>query len=207
LQIEREDTPYWARKEESAVVCVHRPQSFKLGVVAKHVLDKIRLTFELCNERKVFKEGDEAKLYSLYREFTYSFGAKTALRPFVEGMTGSTILDDEWPDLEKMLDDACLLNVVHDSKGDQTYTNIQGASPLPKGMEVPQLFNDKRLTDINSTPWEVIGGLPEFIQKKMQSSEEWVLRENFERGNVKNFRPNVAKGEELLNDEGQAIPF
>jgi hypothetical protein len=38
--------------------------------------DKIRLSFELCNERKEFKEGDGEKPFSISREFTYSFGAK-----------------------------------------------------------------------------------------------------------------------------------
>ena len=163
--------------------------------------DKIRLSFELCNESAVFKEGEEPKPFSVSREFTYSFGAKSALRPFIEGMTGAKILDDEWPDLEQMLGDACLLNVVHTEKDGNTYANIQGASPLPKGMEAPELFNQTRLIDINSTPWEVIEKLPEFIQKKMQSSEEWVLREKFDRENVKNFRPKVAKTDaEELDD-------
>jgi hypothetical protein len=43
--------------------------------------DKIRLTFELCNERKEFKQGEGEKPFSFSREFTYSFGAKGHLRP------------------------------------------------------------------------------------------------------------------------------
>src|SRR6185437_4487602 len=101
--------------------------------------DKVRLTFELCNERKEFKEGEGEKPYSLSREFTYSFGQKASLRAFIDGMTGTKMADDEHPDLEGLLGDACLLNVVHSSKGDQTYANIQGASPLPKGMEAPAI--------------------------------------------------------------------
>jgi hypothetical protein len=31
-------------------------------------------------------------------------------------MTGSKILDDEWPDLEALLGQVCLLNVVHTAK-------------------------------------------------------------------------------------------
>ena len=44
--------------------------------------DKIRLTFELCNEKKEFREGDGEKPFSISREFTYSFGSKGNLRPF-----------------------------------------------------------------------------------------------------------------------------
>jgi hypothetical protein len=36
--------------------------------------------------------------------------------------------------------------------------------------------NPSRLIDINSTPFEVIDTLPEFIQKKMKSSEEYAGR-------------------------------
>jgi hypothetical protein len=114
--------------------------------------DKIRLTFELSNERKEFKEGDGEKPFSISREFTYSFGAKSALRPFIDGMTGTKMVDGEHPDLEALLGEACLLNVVHTEKNGNTYANIQGASPLPKGMKAPGLFNISRSIDINSSP-------------------------------------------------------
>jgi hypothetical protein len=134
---------------------------------------KIRLTFELCNERKEFKPGEGEKPFSISREFTYSYGAKGNLRPFVEGMTGSKVLDDESPDLEALLGEACLLNVVHTAKDGVTYANIQGATPLVKGMEAPELFNKPRAIDINSIPFGELDTLPEFIQKKMKSSEEY----------------------------------
>jgi hypothetical protein len=68
-----------------------------------------------------------------------------------------------------LLGDACLLNVVHTEKDGHTYANIQGASPLPKGMTAPELVNEKRLIDINSTPWDEINALPDFILKKIYS--------------------------------------
>jgi hypothetical protein len=40
--------------------------------------DKIRLTFELSNERKVFKEGDEPKPFSVSREFGFSMHTSQA---------------------------------------------------------------------------------------------------------------------------------
>src|SRR5436190_13601596 len=57
--------------------------------------DKIRFTFELSNERKVFKEGEEAKPFSVSREFGFSMGPKSHLRPFVESMVGTALFDDE----------------------------------------------------------------------------------------------------------------
>jgi hypothetical protein len=58
-------------------------------------------------------------------------------------MTGSKILDDEWPDLEALLGQVCLLNVVHTAKDGVTYANVRNASPLPKGMDAPELFNER----------------------------------------------------------------
>jgi hypothetical protein len=140
--------------------------------------DKIRLSFELCNERKEFKEGEGEKPFSISREFTYSWGPKGHLRPFVEGFIGTKLHDDEAYNfnLEDLLGEACLLNVVHTEKDGNTYANIQGASPLPKGMTAPELVNETRSLDINTMPYKDIGGLPLFIQSKMYSSEEFANR-------------------------------
>src|SRR4051794_7476160 len=56
------------------------------------------------------------------------------------------------------------------------YANIQNASPLAKGMEAPAIVNAPRTIDVASTPFAEIDKLPEFIQKKMKSSEEYVAR-------------------------------
>jgi hypothetical protein len=171
--------------------------------------DKIRLGFELCNERKEFKEGEGEKPFSISREFTYSFGAKGNLRPFIDGMTGTKMVDGEHPDLEALLGEACLLNVVHTEKQGNTYANIQGASPLPKGMVAPDLFNETRMIDINSTPWDVINALPDFILKKMYSSEEFENRKRADEmlggEKVKNFRPKaVGEADDINLDD---VPF
>jgi hypothetical protein len=65
-----------------------------------------------------------------------------------EGFMGTKLHDDEAYNfnLEDLLGDVCLLNVVHTEKDGNTYANIQGASPLPKGITAPELFNDKRLS-------------------------------------------------------------
>jgi hypothetical protein len=74
------------------------------------------------------------------------------------------------------LGSACLLNVVHVAIDGVTYANIQNASPLLKGMEAPRIVNKPRAIDINSIPFEELDRLPEFIQTKMKSSEEYVGR-------------------------------
>jgi hypothetical protein len=140
--------------------------------------DKLRLSFELCNEKKAFKEGEEARPFSVSREFGFSMGPKSHLRPFVEGMIGTALFDEEAYnfDFDDLLGRECLLNVVHEEKNGNVYANIKGATPLPKGMTAPDIFNDTQMIDVNTSPAEVIEALPEFIKNKMYSSEEWIGR-------------------------------
>jgi hypothetical protein len=45
-------------------------------------------------------------------------------------------------------------------KNANTYSNIQGASPLPKGMMAPEIVNEKPSLDINDIPYADIEKLP-----------------------------------------------
>jgi hypothetical protein len=140
--------------------------------------DKVRLTFELCNEKKAFNEGEEPRPFSISREFSFYMSPKANLRAFVEGMIGTKLHDEEAYnfDLEQLLGDACLLNVVHVEKESGTYANIQTATPLPKGMDAPALANEKKLIDVNTATDTEIDALPDFIKDKMKSSVEWANR-------------------------------
>src|SRR3954463_747642 len=88
---------------------IHIGTVLTVGQFGEKMQDKIRLTFELCNERKEFKAGEGEKPFSISREFTYSFHPKGLLRPFIDGMTGTKMRDDEFPDLEALLGQPCLL--------------------------------------------------------------------------------------------------
>ncbi len=95
-----------------------------------------------------------------------------------------------------------MLNVVHTEKEGNTYANIQGASPLPKGMAAPDLFNETRMFDINTSPWDEIDALPDFIIKKMYSSEEFENRKRADEKlggeKVKNFRPKAVGDDTVI---------
>jgi hypothetical protein len=169
--------------------------------------DKIRLTFQLSNERKVFKEGDEPKPYSISREFGFSMHTKSKLRPFVEGMIGAPLFDKEADnfDFEDLLGRECLLNVVHEEKNGNVYANVAGASPLPKGMDASEQVNESKMIDVNTAPFEEIEALPSFIREKMQSSDEFkgrVAHQN-NMGGARGNRPGKV-GAELDADEAFA---
>jgi hypothetical protein len=144
--------------------------------------DKIRLTFELCNEKREFKEGEGEKPLSISREFGLSMGKKSHLRPFVENMLGVALQDTEAYnfDLEDLLGRDCLLNVVHTEKNGNTYADIKGATPLPKGMTAPEQVNPSKVYDVTTITVAELATLPQFLQDKITASDEWQARERNE---------------------------
>ena len=143
-------------------------------------VNTVRLTFELCNERKEFKEGEDEKPYSISQEYTFSMNKKSHLEHLVEGLLGKSLTDAEAAniEIEEMLGKACLLNVIHrEAKASgNLYANIAGASPLPKGIEVPVMFNPAKWMSVLDASQEELDKLPDFLVKKVQSSEEYQQR-------------------------------
>lgn len=141
-------------------------------------VDTLRLTFELCNEKKEFKEGEGEKPFSISQEYTFSMGKKSNLRKIAEGILGS-LTDAEAIDveIETLLGEDCLLNVIHrEGKDGNTYANIAGASPLPKGISAPPIFNETKFIDVSTTPLEELDALPKFIVDKIHSSKEFGVK-------------------------------
>ena len=135
----------------------------------------------ICQRKKLLPQGRCARVDQSQVEHPHSWSARAK-----EGTAHS---------VQREGDGRCLLNIVHESKGDNTYANTQGASPLPKGMKTPEQYNETRLMISTQLFGMKIEKLPDLIKKKMQSSEEWTLRENFDRANVGNFKPKSLRQE------------
>jgi len=144
-------------------------------------MNKIMLTFELCNEKKEFKEGEGERPISISREYTFSMGEKANLRKFVEGYLGVALQEGEAEsfDIETLVGKPCLLNVIHkiSKTTGKDYALVQGASPLPKGMTAPAQVNPS-LVFGHGDNWnqEVFEGLNKFIKEKIMSSNEYKTR-------------------------------
>jgi hypothetical protein len=140
---------------------------------------KVRMVFELCNETKIFKDGEPPRPFSIGRDFTFSMGNKANLRKFVEGMIGTALSDGEAGnfDLDELLGHACLLSVVHkEKKAGGIAALIQGASPLVKGMDAPAQSNPSKVWDILEITDEELAALPKWLREKMQTSKEYQSR-------------------------------
>jgi hypothetical protein len=140
-------------------------------------VSKIMIGFELPNETKVFKEEKGAEPFVVSREFTFSMNEKANMRKLVEGIIGTALDEEEAAtfDIAKLIGLTCLLNVVHkkSEKTGNAYALIQGASPIPKGMSVPDAVNKPELLYYSEWNAEIYAKLPQFIQDKMKLSKEW----------------------------------
>ena len=84
-----------------------------LGTVKK--LNKVRITWELPTELKVFKEENGEQPHVISKEFTLSLHEKATLRNFLKNWRGKDFTEDEAKefDIEKSVGAPCMLNITH----------------------------------------------------------------------------------------------
>lgn len=137
---------------------------------------KIRLTFELPEETKVWKEGEEAKPLVVSQEYTFSMAPKANLRAIIEGVIGTSLLDHEADafDVEEILGKNCLISIKHKtSNAGNKYVIVDTTAPLMKGMSEKKPFNELKKLTYGEWNQEIFDGLPEFLQKQMQETPEY----------------------------------
>jgi hypothetical protein len=159
-----------------------------MGVPKDYPDTLVTFTLELPNELNEFtvknEDGSEEKVskpFVISKEFTLSMGAKSNLRPFVEGIIGVKLTDEEARvfDIETLVGMPCLATITH-TKGkkdpSKTYANLTSVSPLVKGMTAPDPINQPVIQDVKTMELEDIDKLPEFLQVKMKDSDEYKRR-------------------------------
>lgn len=139
-------------------------------------LNKVRITWELPTETKVFKEENGEQPHSISKEFTLSMNEKSNLRKFLEGWRGVSFTEKEAEafDVTVLLGKPCLLSVIHKlSKNGNTYAEISSVSTLPKGMGCPKQVNPSFEFNYNPFSLDKFETLPDFLKDKMKQSEEY----------------------------------
>jgi len=142
----------------------------------KKVVNKVRLTFELPTETKVFKEENGEQPYVISKEFTLSLHEKSSLRKFLESWRGKGFTENEakYFDVSKLLGKPCMLNVIHKTKLDGNIrADISSVSPIPKGLTCPAQVLPSLIFSVNHFSQEVFDTLPEFLQDKIRTSREY----------------------------------
>lgn len=141
-------------------------------------VNKVRISWELPTEKKVFKEEFGEQPIVVHKEFNLSMNEKSNLRKFLEAWRGKQFTEDEAKcfDVTKLLGVACLLTIVHKKKADGTgdYADIASVVAVPKQMPVDPQINPT--FEFNySEPFDKakFDSLPEWLRKKMIVSDEY----------------------------------
>lgn len=137
---------------------------------------KIRLGWELCDELKVFKEGEVAKPLVIEKEYSLYMTDKSNLRKDLESWRGATWTDKEAEDFDitKLVGAPCMLNIIHHTADSgKVYEKISGITKLPKSMTAPKQFNPKRVLEFDNWNQEVFDKLPDFITDQIKTSLEY----------------------------------
>ena len=175
----------------------------QIGTVEEEILGqkkkmhKVRLTWELPTETKVFKEENGEQPYVLSKEFSLSMHEKATLRQFLESWRGKNFTDEESKsfDITVLVGKPCLLSVKHkEAKNGNTYAEISGINLLPKGMTCPEQINSTQVLSFDDWNQDLFDSLPDFIKDKIKSSDEY---KNMQHPNVVN----------TVSDEEEPLPF
>ena len=166
---------YIARTYSMVVLGTHE-EEFQ-GV--KKMVKKVRITWELPTETRVFKEENGEQPFVISKEYTMSLAEKANLRAMIESWAGKTMTPEQISgfDLTKLLGKTCMIGIKHKlAKNGKTYAEISTVSPLPKGTVCPVPYNPVVEFNIDFFDQTVFNALPKFLQEKITSSEEYMTR-------------------------------
>jgi hypothetical protein len=146
-----------------------------LGSVKK--LNKVRITWELPTELKVFKEENGEQPHVISKEFTLSMHEKATLRIFLKNWRGKDFTEEEAKafDIERLIGSSCMLNITHKTKkdGSGVYAEIGSISTMPKGFECPSQINESYVFTYENFNEEKFNLLPDYLKNKMVNSDEY----------------------------------
>lgn len=160
-------------------------QMIEIGTIQETILGKtkslhkVRLSWELPTELKIFKPENGEQPLVIHKEYTLSMNEKSNLRKDLKSWRGKDFTEEEAAgfDITKLLGVPCMLNIIHKpSKSDPSkiYEEIAGITSIPKGFEVPKQINKSVELSYDNFNIEIFESLPDFIKQKMQASSEYI---------------------------------
>jgi hypothetical protein len=140
-------------------------------------INKVRLSFELPTELKVYKEENGEQPAVLSKEFTLSLSEKSNLRAFLNSWRGKALTEEECKafDIAVLAGKPCTLSVIHKTSkvSGKTYAEIASIGGVMKGMEVPPIINPQIVFSVTNFDQVAFDSFPDFIKEKIQSSNEY----------------------------------
>lgn len=169
------------------------------------LLNKIRVTWELPTEKRVFNEEKGAQPMVISKEYTLSSHEKSNLRKDLESWRGKAYTEDQAKkiDVTKLIGQPCLLNIIHKVSGKgKSYAMISGVTPLTHGTTCPEQENQSFEFNFDDKfDTQVVENMPDFIKDKIKSSVEY-------KGRIGELNQDYEETEPTQEpDEAEPLPF
>jgi len=139
--------------------------------------EKVRITWELPTETRVYKEEEGHRPSVIAKEYTLSMGEKANLRKDLESWRGKAFTEEEAKsfNVSKLIGIECQLNIIHKtSKQGKTYATIATVTPLMKGIKCPDPVNPPFLFNIRKFQQDKFNSLPQFLKDKIKATKEGI---------------------------------
>lgn len=162
---------------------------------------KVLLAFELHGDERMA----DGRPFVISKRYTASFSDKAKIRQHLEAIRGRAFTPEELAGfhLRNVLGAPCLLQVVHETKGESTYANIGALMRLPKSMPKPTAENELLYFDLDDPDLDIFSKFSERLQEIIRATPEWAEKVDGKTAPPAAARTRVA--DKALEDE--EIPF
>ena len=175
----------------------------------KRFVNKVRITWELPTELKVFNADKGEQPQAISREFTLSMHEKSTLRAFLTSWRGKGFSEEEAIafDVSKLVGVPCMLSIVHEpSKADPTKIRekISGISTVMKGVTMPPQINPSFVFELDAFEQNKFDSLPDWLKDKVRQSQEY---RNIVSPEIAHSIEVAQKVAEFEDDNADDLPF
>ena len=150
--------------------------------------NKVRLYFELSDEKAIFNEENGEEHFMVSKEYTLSMFEKANLRKDLESWRGKAFTNEESEsfDIAKLLGVPCMVNIItktHEPTGNK-YTAITGLTAIPKSLPRPEKVNELFEFSVDEFDQTKFDTLSEFLQERIKKSDEYQSRLKGQSGEI-----------------------
>jgi hypothetical protein len=175
----------------------------------KRLVNKVRITWELPTEMKVFNPDKGEQPQAISREFTLSMHEKSTLRAFLTSWRGKGFSEEEAKDFDvsRLVGVPCMLSIVHEpSKTDPTRMRdkISGISTVMKGVTMPPQINPSFIFELDEFDQAKFDSLPDWLKDKVRQSQEYRAIVSPE---IQHSLEVAQKLADFPSDESDELPF
>lgn len=157
----------------------------------------IRLAWELAGPKT-----PDGKPMIIGRLYGLTLHEKASLRKDLQAWRGRPFTEAELKgfEMKNVLDKACFISVVHETKGSEVHDNVAAVMSMPAGMSAPALTTPAVYFSLDEWDAAVYEKLPDWMKKKISMSPEG--------GERLGYRPmGDATGNVTAGEASGEIPF